>query len=78
MKRYTQKELKNFVNLGVAVDITNGTNETRKEILAKENDLEKVGYSSGIYGCNGLLLKGYKTGTLYAVCSRSTAIFIFG
>lgn len=37
----------------------------------------QVGYSSGVYGCNGMLLKGNKTGKLYAITSRTTAVFVF-
>ena len=45
---------------------------TQKELKR----LVKVGYSSGVYGCNGMLLRG-KSGQLYAVCARTTAIYIF-
>ena len=77
MKRYTQKELKNLVSLGVAEDITRGDNDTRIAIEAAEGYYTQIGYSAGVYGCNGMLLKGHKTGKLYAVTSRTSAIYIF-
>ena len=77
MKKYTQKELKNMVNLGLAEDVTKGDNATRERIEAEEGYYTQIGYSAGIYGCNGMLLKGNKTGKLYAVTSRTTAIYIF-
>lgn len=77
MTKYTQKQLRALVHDGLAVDITYGDNEKRKEIEAVEGYYTQVGYASGVYGCNGALLKGHKTGTLYAITSRSTALFIF-
>lgn len=77
MKKYTQKELKNLVALGVAEDITHGNNDTRRELEEKEGFYTQIGYSAGVYGCNGMLLKGHKTGTLYAITARTTAIYVF-
>lgn len=77
MERYTQKQLKNLVNTGAAVDITRGNNETRKKIVNEEEYYTQIGYSAGVYGCNGMLLKGHKTGKLYAVTSHTSAIYIF-
>lgn len=73
MKKYTQKELKYYVSMGLAVDIT--TAHTPDAIPER---FKKVGYSHGVNGCNGLLLHGIETGTLYAITGRTTAIFIFG
>ena len=77
MTRYTQKQLKSMVQNGIAEDVTNATNETRTAIEKVEGFYRQVGYSAGVYGCNGMLLKGEKTGKLYAVTARSQAIFIF-
>ena len=77
MKKYTQRELKKLVALGTAEDITTGNNETRKAIEASEGYYTKIGYSTGVYGCNGMLLQGHKTGKLYAITARTTAIFVF-
>lgn len=77
MTKYTQRQLKALVHDGLAVDITNADNEKRNEIETLEGCYTQIGYASGIYGCNGALLKGNKTGTSYAITSRSTALFIF-
>lgn len=77
MKKYTLKQLKNLVNNGLAVDLTKGNNNTYKELIKKESYLSQVGYAIGIYGLNGKLLKGDKTGTLYAITARSSALYIF-
>lgn len=72
MKQFTQKEIKSYVQLGLAVDIT--TAHSPDEIPER---YDKVGYSRGVNGGNGLLLRG-ESGTLYAVTARTTALFIFG
>ena len=77
MTKYTQRQLKAMVKDGIAQDVTKATNETRKQIEEAEGYYTQVGFSSGIYGCNGILLKGAKTGKLYAVTDRTTAVFIF-
>ena len=77
MKKYMQKELKNLVSLGAAEDITKGDNETRKNIESVEGYYTQIGYSAGVYGCNGMLLQGHKTGKLYAITARTSAIFVF-
>nr|DAN11616.1 MAG TPA: hypothetical protein [Bacteriophage sp.] len=78
MRKYTQKELKNMVALGMAEDVTRANNEDYERIIKKEGFLSQVGYSSGVYGYNGMLLRGHETGVYYAVTSRTLAIFIFG
>lgn len=77
MRKYTQRELKALVRMGAAVDITNHGTAEYKDLTEKEKDLDKLGYSSGMYGINGGLLQGQKTGTLYAITARSTAVFIY-
>lgn len=77
MRKYTQKELKTLIRTGAAVDITNHGTAEYKALIENEKDLDKLGYSSGIYGINGGLLQGQKTGTLYAITARSTAVFIY-
>ena len=71
MEKYTVKQLKKLVSDGVAKDVT---------YSSKKSDIPErytqVGYASGLYGCNGMLLKG-ESGQLYAVTGRTTAIYIF-
>lgn len=78
MHKYTQKELKNMVALGMTEDVTRANDEDYEKIIKREDYLSQVGYSSGVYGCNGMLLRGYKTGGYYAVISRTSAIYLFG
>lgn len=78
MTKYTQKQLRAMVNDGIAEDITNADNNTREELEKKEGWLRQIGYSAGVYGCNGMLLQGHNSGTLYAITSCTNAVFIFG
>ena len=73
MKRYTQKQLRDLMRDGYAEDVTNA-----KTRLAIPEPYTQIGYAAGIYGCNGLLLQGDDSGTLYVVAKRTTAIFILG
>ena len=71
MEKYTIKQLKSLVNSGAAIDVTHA--KTENEI---PESYAQIGYATGLYGCNGMLLKG-ESGKLYAVTSRTTAIYIF-
>ena len=71
MEKYSIKQLKDLVKQGAVIDVTNA--HKRTEI---PESYTQVGYSFGVYGCNGMLLKG-ESGKLYAVTSRTTAIYIF-
>lgn len=71
MKKYTTRQLKELVKIGAAIDVTDAISTT-----AIPERYEKIGYSRGINGLNGLLMKG-KSGKLYAITSRSTAIMLF-
>lgn len=72
MEKVTQKFLQSLVLSGAAVDVTRAV-----DYDAIPERFVKVGYSSGTYGLNGLLLRG-ESGTLYAVTRRTTAVFLFG
>lgn len=72
MQKYTLKALRELVRLGVAEDYTNKP----AECLYALRRLEKVGYSSGVYGINGGLVEDPETGTLYAVIGRCSNLFI--
>lgn len=69
MRKYTLKELRNAVALGVAEDITSLQHPI-------PTNYEKIGYSTGVYGINGRLIRDVNTGTLYAITSRSTTLFM--
>lgn len=72
MQRFTQTQLKNLVRTGAAVDVTNASDRR-----AIPEPYAQVGFSCGVYGCNGQLFKGLESGKLYAITARTTAIFIF-
>lgn len=72
MEKYTQKQLRDLVKQGAAVNVTNASDQS-----AIPERYTKIGYAAGMYGCSGLLLKGLSTGKLYAVTARTTAVFIF-
>lgn len=72
MTKYTQKQLREMVKKGVAVDVTNAMSRA-----AVPEDYKEIGYSLGVYGCNGMLLQGCESGKLYAVTGRTTAVYIF-
>ena len=71
MEKYTIKQLKSLVNNGVAKDVTYSS----KKSDIPEN-YTQIGYAAGLYGCNGMLLKGV-SGQIYAVIGRTSAIYIF-
>lgn len=73
MKKNTQKALRELVRLGAAESITNYNFSQMNEFL-HSHDLDKIGYSSGVYGINGGLLQDTKTGKLYAITARNTAL----
>ena len=71
MIKTTKRELKQMVSSGRAIDVTNANG--RNEI---PENYRQIAYSSGVYGCTGMLLQG-ESGQLYAVTDRTTAIYIF-
>ncbi len=75
MRKFTQKELKEFVKLGMAKDITTMEDKKIRE-LKKEKGIYQVGYSSGVYGCNGMLLKD-NDGETYVITSRTSNLWLF-
>ena len=71
VEKYSQKQLKNLVENGVAIDVTHSHDSN---VIPER--YTQIGYASGLYGCNGMLLKG-DSGQLYAVTTRSQAIYLF-
>lgn len=72
MRKYRLKELRELVRCGMAHDLTNAT---EAEIMEQWKHCEKIGYSSGIYGINGGLLKNTETGEYYAITARNSNLF---
>lgn len=72
MVLYNQKQLKQMVQSGVAVDLTH---ETSRDAIPEK--YSQIGSSFGVNGClNGLLLIGY-SGKLYAVTARTQALTLY-
>lgn len=72
MERYTQKQLKALVRAGAAIDVTGASDRN-----AIPESYKQIGFSAGVYGCNGQLFRGLESGKLYAITSRTSAIYIF-
>ena len=66
MRKYTLRELRDYIRTGAAINLTNATLDSVRQLPP----LNKIGYSSGVYGINGGLLQDPKTGQLYAVTAR--------
>lgn len=75
MRKTTVRAIKNYIIDGVAVDITAYTFEQTKEFLRKHT-IEKVAYSSGMYGINAGLIQDVASGQLYAITSRNSVLFM--
>lgn len=73
MRKYTLSEIKHFVSLGIAQDITNATHA---EVLEIGKRCDHVGYSCGKYGINGGLLQDRTSGAMYAVTARNSTLFM--
>ena len=72
MEKYTQKQLRNLVATGAAIDVSGA--KSTKDI---PEYYSQIGYVNGLYGCAGMLLEGLESGKLYAITSRTQAIYIF-
>lgn len=72
-KRITQKEIKRFVALGVAEDITHLSFDACNALRATHN-FTTLNVSMGVYGMNGGLFKD-ENGKLYAITSRTSTLF---
>lgn len=75
MLKVTQKQIKECLGQPGAVDITKKSYEEVREIKEVEGWLIEFAYSQGLYGCNGAIWRGAKTGTLYIVTSRTASLF---
>ena len=75
--KVTRKVIREYVASGDAIDITNISFDDAKKLTADEGWLDTELYSMGVYGCNGCLLRGHKTGTRYAICNRAQSLFYF-
>lgn len=77
MMEVKQKELRNMVGKPFCEDITNGREEDYQRIMKEEGWLDTLAYSTGIYGRTGTLYRGHRTGKLYVITARTSALYIF-
>ena len=79
MIRTTLKELRNLIKLNneMVVDATYFTMPDYEKALKEEGFFREVAYASGVYGCNGVLLIGNKTGRRYVIAGRTSALWLF-
>lgn len=73
MEKMTQKEIKHFVSLGVAEDITYLSFDACNA-LREAHNFTTLNVSTGTYGMNGALLRD-EAGKLYAITSRTSTLF---
>lgn len=66
MKKISKRELKSYITLNIAKDVTN------EKIVP--DCYEKIAYTSGVYGISGCLYSD-KEGNLYAITNRSSNLF---
>lgn len=72
MCKYTQRELRQLARAGLAHDITSADAEY---VLSVAGRCDVIGYSTGIYGVNGALLKDRKSGDAYTIIARNSNLF---
>lgn len=75
IKTTTLRKLRAMKELDIATDITNYGLDKCNELRQKEDGLELLEIATGIYGVNGKLLKGHKTGEYYVITKRTLAIY---
>lgn len=74
MEKYTQKELRRLISIGAA-KLLDGTFQDIQKFIHTHN-IDKIGYSSGIYGINGGLIRDCDSGDLYAIPARNSTLFM--
>ena len=73
----TLKEIKKMASRYDVEDITYINFEEAERLRENESYLSEIAYSIGSYGVTGKVLQGHNTGKLYAIASRTSAIFMF-
>ena len=75
MRKFKQKEVREMARMGMATNITNYSLEECQKL--NEKNLIREGYSSGIYGINGGLLKDMDTGEFYVITTNNSTLLYF-
>lgn len=71
-KTFTQKELKDMIRRGEAIDITNYSFEDADDLY--DRGYTVIGVCRGVYGLNGALLQMNDTGDLCAITARNSTL----
>lgn len=75
MELYTQDELKQLVQYGLAKDITSYDIETMHDFL-HSHALARIGISFGKYWPNGVLLRDVLTGEKFVIYGHNAELFM--
>ena len=78
MKKTTLKNIRSYVATGFAKDITHKSFAEIESIRKAEGCFEQEMYSTAAYGCTGKIVKGYNSGTLYAITKATGALWQVG
>ena len=73
MKKITKKEIREYIRLGLAQDITS-YDFNQAEQLRKAHVLDVIAISHGAYGMTGALLQD-ESGECYAITARNSTLF---
>lgn len=74
-KEFTMRELKHWVEMGMAHDLTPIETRPLAEDVARHADV--IAYVPGVSGRNGLLVQDRRTGEYYAILGRASNLFLF-
>lgn len=77
MIRYTRRELKKLASSGEARDISEFRFKACEALVDSEGSFTKIGYSAGLYGINGGVMKGDSSGALYVIIGRTMSLLYF-
>lgn len=73
MKKITKREIREYIRLGLAHDITSYDFD-QAEQLRKAHALDVVAISYGVYGMTGALFQD-ENGERYAITARNSTLF---
>jgi len=72
----TLRDIREFANSWGVTDITYLGCDELNSLRSEEGGFDTVSYSQGTYGMTGAIVRGFRTGKLYAITSRTNAIYI--
>lgn len=75
MRKYSKREMKDFLRLNLATDITNL--EDVQDFVSQHPHIDKEGYTFGTYGISGGILKDSDTGEIFVITKRNSVLLYF-